>query len=225
MVALVDKQVVRTGCIIAILAAATSIGSLILGFVSMGTFYTSSLYSSVGIWCGLLMMLHIITAIFLLGTRKLSVGVIYTLANIICLALLVYGVVIAYDYYDAFSRFKSFNDQGLCSAKYEKCECIGITTTGVAVFKEGFAVSSCPLFSFGEDIWMMLVAFLILNAFWCVLGIIAGLVAFGAICSRRSERKLMSKYDNNSYRAFSSYQPRMGGEGHRRTQAPGMRVM
>jgi len=190
-----NLKVCRLACIIAIFATLTATVSLIIGFINMGTFHASYLVTSVGIWCGLLMFAHIFMGLLMLGSRKTTVGIFYFIVNVICLPFMIYGAIVAYEYYENFNEFRKHNENGLCREVDKKCRCSN--TNGIFIFKnENYTVTKCPLYSFGEDLWITLFIVTIVNAFWSLLGMLVG---FTSLCLTFARgEKYQMKHENQS---------------------------
>ena len=120
---LLNLKVCQATCVIGVIASISAIASLILGFILMGTFHATYVHTCVGIWCGLLMFLHVITSGVMLGSRKYVAGILYIIANFVCLAFTVYGIIVAYDYFKSFSDYRKYNDEGACALKLGTCRC------------------------------------------------------------------------------------------------------
>lgn len=187
---LLNLKVCRLACIVAIFATITATVSLIIGFINMGTFHASYLETSVGIWCGLLMFAHIFMGLLMLGSRKTPVGIFYFVVNVVCLPFMIYGAIVAYNYYESFNEFRKYNEKGMCREAENKCRCSN-QANGVLVFKnENYTIAKCPLYSFGEDLWLTLFVMTIVNAFWSLFGLVIGFTSLCVTVMRREKYQM-----------------------------------
>lgn len=179
-------------CVVAIFATISATATLIIGFINMGTFHATYLKTSVGIWCGLLMFAHVFLGLLMLGSRSTTVGILYFLVNAACLPFMIYGSVVAYEHHDNFAEFRKYNENGLCTVVEDNCRCSD--RTGRFVFKNSaYTVPKCPLYSFGEDLWLTLFVLLIINAFWSLIGLATGFVSLCVAVMRKEKYSVPTK--------------------------------
>jgi len=153
----------------------SGIGSMVVGFIVMSTFYATHLETTVGVWCGALMVLHVTAAILVYITRHYWISVIYICVSAACAALVIYGVILSYQYHGKFKEYDNFNENKLCSIKERMCSC-----TGELAFDGHYAVTECSLYKTGEGLWLVIFILSIINAVFSLIGLLCGIV----LCSK-----------------------------------------
>ncbi|XP_057295604.1 uncharacterized protein LOC130624055 [Hydractinia symbiolongicarpus] len=180
MTILLHKQICQATCVLAVFASIGATAAVVAGFINLGTFHGTSLKDSVAIWCGLLMFVHVFMGLMMMGTRHMYTAAIYILVNIVCLGLNVYGIFISYDYYDDFKAFREYHEKkngGVCSLPTLTSQCVCTVNGQPKSFKDGYSVSNCLLFSFGEDLWLSILIFLCFSTLMVIMGLILGCIS------------------------------------------------
>lgn len=186
---MINQRVCQFAGILTIFMTISATATVVLGFVNLGTFHTTEVKTTVGIWCGLVMFLHIFCGLMMMGTRNKIVGGLYFLVSLGCLGVCVAAIVFSEEYYNDFKMFADYNRQAtantFCDESKVDGQCSCFMNGKIQLMKGGFQFQMCPLIHFGEDLWLCIILMSAVNALFALIG--ASLIGFTAIVTNQGK--------------------------------------